>query len=159
LGTISANGNYSAPAALPNPNTISLRATSTADANASASSSVTLLPMGMRLRLKAGFNVSGSSVKNQVILNALKKYGMIMADNGSNMYLSGAPDDRWDNNDLHALGQVKASHFEVLAASQVYTSSNIPQGSAPQITSFSASSTSVAAGTSVTLSWHVSGAS
>jgi hypothetical protein len=55
--------------------------------------------------------------------------------------------------------QMRTSDFEVLAASQVYTSSNIPQGSAPQITSFSASSTSVAAGTSVTLSWQVSGTS
>src|SRR5437773_3156234 len=116
-------------------------------------------PMGMRLRLKASFDVSGYSSTNQVILNALKKYGMIMADNGSNMFLSGAPDDRWDNTDLHALGQVKASDFEVLAASQTYTSSNIPQGNAPQVTSFTASATSVSAGTQVTLSWQASGAS
>jgi len=116
-------------------------------------------PMGMRLRLKASFDVSGYSSTNQVILNALKKYGMIMADNGSNMFLSGAPDDRWDNTGLHALGQVKAADFEVLAASQTYTSSNIPQGNAPQVTSFTASATSVSAGTQVTLSWQASGAS
>ena len=115
--------------------------------------------MGMRLRLKASFDVSGYSATNQVILNALKKYGMIMADNGSNMFLSGAPDDRWDNTDLHALGQVKASDFEVLAASQIYISSSIPQGNAPQITSFTASATLVSAGTQVTLSWQASGAS
>ena len=66
-------------------------------------------PMGMRLRLKAGFDVSSFSATNQVILNALKKYGMIMADNGSSMYISGAPDDRWDNDDLHNLGNVNAS--------------------------------------------------
>jgi hypothetical protein len=67
------------------------------------SSNASAAPMGMRMRLKAGFDVSAYSATNQVILNALKKYGMIMADNGSNMYLSGTPDDRWDNNDLHAL--------------------------------------------------------
>jgi hypothetical protein len=116
-------------------------------------------PMGMRMRLKASFDVSGFSANNQVILNALKKYGMIMADNGSSMYLSGAPDDRWDNNDLHVLGQVIASDFEVLAASQIFNSSNILQGQAPQITSFTASATSVAVGTPVALSWQVSGAS
>ena len=82
-----------------------------------------------------------------------------MADNGSNMYISGAPDDRWDNNDLHNLGQVTAADFEVIAAPQTYTSSNVPQGASPTITSFNASSTSVSAGTQVTLSWQVSGAS
>ena len=58
-------------------------------------------PMGMRIRLKADFDVSSFSANLQVILNALKKYGMILADNGSAMYISGTPDDRWDNNDLH----------------------------------------------------------
>ena len=52
-------------------------------------------PMGMRLRLKASVNVSGYSKTNQIILTALKKYGMIMADNGSSMYISGTPDSRW----------------------------------------------------------------
>ena len=63
-------------------------------------------PMGMRLRLKASFNISGYSAANQVILTALKQYGMIMADNGANMYISGAPDDRWNNDDLHNLDQL-----------------------------------------------------
>jgi hypothetical protein len=94
-----------------------------------------------------------------VILNALKKYGMIMADNGSNMYLSGAPDDRWDNNDLHNLGQVTASDFEVIQMTPLYTQNNIPTGASPQITSFTASANSVTAGTPVTLSWQVTGAS
>ena len=116
-------------------------------------------PMGMRMRLKANFDVSGYSPANQVILNALKKYGMIMADNGSNMYLSGTPDVRWDNNDLHALGQVKSSDFEVIQMTPLYTQSNLPSGVAPQITSFTASSNSIAAGTQVALSWVVSGAS
>jgi hypothetical protein len=126
---------------------------------AANSSNANAAPMGMRLRLKASFDVSGFSAANHVILNALKKYGMIMADNGSNMYLSGAPDDRWDNNDLHALGQVTASDFEVIQMTPLYTQSNVPSGAAPQITSFTAGANSITAGTQVTLSWLVSGAS
>jgi hypothetical protein len=126
---------------------------------ASNTSNSNAAPMGMRMRLKASFNVSGFSAANQVILNALKKYGMIMADNGSNMYLSGAPDDRWDNNDLHNLGQVTTSDFEVIQMTPLYVQSNVPSGAASQITSFTASSTSVSAGTPVTLSWQVNGAS
>ncbi len=66
-----------------------------------------------------------------MILNALKKYGMIMADNGSSMYISGAPDDRWDNDDLHNLGNVTASDFEVVQMNPIYTAANVPQGAAP----------------------------
>jgi len=124
------------------------------------SSSASAAPMGARLRLKASFNISGYSAANQVILKALQQYGMIMADNGSSMYLSGAPDARWDNDDLHALGGVKASDFEVVALGTVYTSANVPQGQAPLVSSFSASPTgAVHAGTAVTLSWAASGAS
>jgi len=126
---------------------------------AANSSNALAAPMGMRMRLKASFNVSAYSPANQVILNALKKYGMIMADNGSNMFLSGAPDDRWDNNDLHVLGQVQASDFEVLQMTPLYTQNTLPTGASPQISSFAASSTSVSAGTPVTLSWQVNGAS
>ena len=115
-------------------------------------------PMGMRIRLKASFNVSSFSANLQVLLNALKKYGMILADNGSAMYISGAPDDRWDNNDLHNLGQVTAGSFEVVQMNPVYTAANVPQGAAPNIASFSADSTTVAAGNSITLSWNVTGA-
>ena len=115
-------------------------------------------PMGMRIRLKSSFNVSGFSAANQVILNAMKKYGMIVADNGSSMYISGAPDDRWDNNDLHNLGPVTASNFEVVQIAPLYTSANIPSGAAPHITQFAASSISVVAGTPVTLSWQITGA-
>src|SRR5437868_10106320 len=101
--------------------------------------------MGMRMRLKVSFDVSGYSAANQVILNALKKYGMIMADNGSSMYLSGAPDDRWDNNDLHQLANVKASDFEVVKMN-IYTSGNVPQGAAPTISSFSANPGTISTG-------------
>jgi hypothetical protein len=89
----------------------------------------------------------------------MKKYGLIMADNGSAMYISGAPDSRWDNDDLHNLGQVPASAFEVIQMNPVYTNSNVPQGAAPSIASFTATPTSVSSGASATLSWDVSNAS
>ncbi|HTS10718.1 MAG TPA: hypothetical protein VMH00_01245 [Candidatus Limnocylindrales bacterium] len=116
-------------------------------------------PMGMRLRLKSSFNISGFSAANQVILRALQQYGMIMADNGSNMYISGAPDDRWDNDDLHNLGSVTASDFEVVTMNPVYTQTNLPQGSAPVITNFIGDQSTVSAGTQVNLSWSATGAS
>jgi len=125
---------------------------------ASSSTSANNLPMGAKLRLKNSFDVSGYSAANQVILNAMKKYGLIMADNGSNLFISGAPDDRWDNNDLHVLGKVKASDFEVVQIGPVYTNNTAPTGANPQIVSFGASGTNVSAGTSVTLSWQVNGA-
>jgi hypothetical protein len=114
-------------------------------------------PMGMRLRLKASYDISGFSATNQVILTTLKKYGMIMADNGSSMYISGAPDSRWNNDDLHNLGQVTASDFDVVQMNPIYTASNVPQGAAPVISSFTASSSMVSPGTPVTLSWSSTG--
>ncbi|UCD77622.1 MAG: hypothetical protein JSW26_19700 [Desulfobacterales bacterium] len=72
-------------------------------------------PMGKRFRLKAGFDHSGFSEEVQVILRALKKYGMILADNGSAWYISGAPDPRWDNDVLvNELAQVNGSDFEAV---------------------------------------------
>ncbi|HTZ95637.1 MAG TPA: hypothetical protein VMB18_04525 [Terriglobales bacterium] len=116
-------------------------------------------PMGMRLRLKASYDISSFSPTVQVILTALQHYGMIMADNGSAMYLSGAPNDGWNNDDLHNLGQVPASAFEVVQMNPIYTSSNVPQGAAPNIAGFTASSANVSSGTQVTLNWQVTGAS
>lgn len=72
------------------------------------------LPFGARIRLKAGFDISSYSATNQVILRAMKKYGLILADIGSNLYISGAPDERWNNDDLRKLGQVRGSDFEVV---------------------------------------------
>jgi len=74
-------------------------------------------PMGVRFRLRASFDISGFSPTNQIILRALKKYGMILADNGSAWYLSGAPDSRWNDSDLHNLGAVHGSDFEVVDVS------------------------------------------
>jgi hypothetical protein len=113
-------------------------------------------PMGMRMRLKATFDISGFSQPNQVILTALKKYGLILADNGSAVYISGAPDPRWNNDDLHNLGKLTASDFEVVAMNQVYTPANVPVGASPTITSFTANPTSPATGQVVTLTWAVS---
>jgi hypothetical protein len=73
-----------------------------------------LPPMGLRVRLKASFDVGGFPRQARVVLTALKRYGMLVADNGSSWYISGAPDSRWSNDDLHALGRVKGSDFEVV---------------------------------------------
>jgi hypothetical protein len=71
-------------------------------------------PMGTRFRLRADFDISKFSKTNQVILTALKHYGMFLADNGSPMFLSGVSDKRWDDSDLHRLGDVKAEDFEAV---------------------------------------------
>jgi hypothetical protein len=112
-------------------------------------------PMGMRMRLKAGFDISKFSQVNQVILTALKKYGIILADNGSAVFISGAPDPRWNNDDLHNLGTLTASDFEVVAMNQVYTPSNVPAGPSPSIASFTANPASPMTGQIVTLTWAV----
>ena len=126
---------------------------------AATSTNANAAPMGMRLRLKASFDISQFSAANQVILKALQQYGMIMADNGSNMYISGAPDDRWNNDDLHNLGQITASDFEVVKMNPIYTQSNLPTGAVPMITSFTASPKTASAGAQVTLAWSATGAS
>ncbi|VVB97449.1 Uncharacterised protein [uncultured archaeon] len=71
-------------------------------------------PMGARFRLKASFDISGFPENEQVILRALEKYGMILADNGGAMFLSGAPDFRWNDEELGLLKKVKTTDFEVV---------------------------------------------
>jgi hypothetical protein len=88
---------------------------------ASTNTSVDRPPMGMRVRLKASVDISGYSPSMQVILRALKKYGMILADNGSNWFISGAPDPRWDDDDLNTLKQIKGSNFEVVKMDNIVT--------------------------------------
>jgi hypothetical protein len=78
-------------------------------------------PMGMRVRLKAGFDISGFSPHVQVILTALKKYGMFVADNGSNWYISGAPDSRWNDEELGELKSIAGNNFEVVRMVNVIT--------------------------------------
>ena len=71
-------------------------------------------PMGARFRLRADFDITGYSKNNQVILTALKRYGMFLADNGSTWFFSGSPDPRWNDDDLHNLTKVKGSDFEAV---------------------------------------------
>ena len=75
--------------------------------------------MGMRVRLKADFDISGFPAEVQVILTALKKYGMILADNGSPWFVSGAPDPRWSDENLGALKTVPGSAFDVVEMGEV----------------------------------------
>jgi len=116
-------------------------------------------PMGMRLRLKASYDISSYPPQAKVILAALQQYGMIMADNGSSMFVTGDPDNRWSNNDLGTLKQVPASEFEVILMDPIYTPHNLPQGQKPVISSFTANPSVINQGQSSTLSWSVTGAS
>lgn len=88
---------------------------------ASNNTSASLPPMGMRVRLKADFDISGFSGRNQVILRAMKKYGMIVADNGSDWYFSGAPDARWDDDELSELKSLMGDDFEVVQMGTIVT--------------------------------------
>jgi hypothetical protein len=81
---------------------------------ASSDTDPSLPPMGLRLRLKKGFDVSRFPRQSRIVLTALKRYGMILADNGSDWYVSGAPSSGWNNDDLHRLGDVHGSDFEVV---------------------------------------------
>ena len=85
---------------------------------ASSSDDPSLPPMGLRIRLKASFDTSGFPKQARMVLTALKRYGAILADNGSPWYFSGSPSKRWDNDDLHSLGRVKGSDFEVVDTSR-----------------------------------------
>jgi hypothetical protein len=86
---------------------------------ASDSTDPSLPPMGLRVRLKASFDVSGFPRQARIVLTALKRYGMILADNGSPWYVSGAPDPRWSNDQLHTLGRVTGADFEVVDTSSL----------------------------------------
>jgi hypothetical protein len=88
---------------------------------ASQSNSVNLPPMGMRVRLKASYNISSFPEPAQVILKALKRYGMIVADNGSDWFVSGAPDERWNDDVLNTLKRVQGKDFEVVKMGTVVT--------------------------------------
>ncbi len=82
--------------------------------DASSSTNPALPPMGLRVRLKASYDISGFTGASYAVLVALKKYGMLLADNGSDWYITGATDTRWDDNDLNQLKTVPASEFEVV---------------------------------------------
>ena len=84
---------------------------------ASSLTDPSLPPMGLRVRLKASYDISGFPPQSRVVLQALKEYGMLVADNGSDWYISGAPNPGWSNDDLHSLHQVPGSAFEVVDTS------------------------------------------
>lgn len=98
---------------------------------ASSSSNANYPPMGLRLRLKASVNISAFSAQNRVILTALKRYGMMVADNGSNWFISGAPDNRWNNDDLARLANIPGSDFEVVDVSGLAVNANSGEAKAP----------------------------
>ncbi len=85
----------------------------------SGSQSDELLPFGGRLRLRADYDISGFSETNQIILQAMKTYGLILADVGSDMFISGAPHDGWDNDDLRNLRDVTVDNFEVIELGEI----------------------------------------
>lgn len=88
---------------------------------ASTDTSPTRPPMGMRVRLKGNFDISGFPPSARVILQALKTYGMLVADNGGDWFISGAPDSRWNDQELNTLKQVQGSSFEVVRMGPVVT--------------------------------------
>jgi len=110
------------------------------------------------MRLKAGFDISSFPPNDQVILTALKQYGLIVADNGGAMFISGAPDERWNNSELDQLKTLAASDFEVVLMGTVYTPDNVPTGPSPVVSSFTADPPTIMAGQSSTLSWNVTNA-
>ena len=81
---------------------------------AGSSTDPALPPMGLRVRLKASVSLAGFGAQSRIVLRALKRYGMILADNGSPWYITGAPSTGWNDDDLHALGRVTGNDFEVV---------------------------------------------
>lgn len=92
--------------------------------NASSITSQAYPPMGQRFRLKQSFDISGYPDHVRVILQAFKDYGLILADNGSPWYISGAPDERWDNDVLHAWDDIPGSAFEAVDVSSLMIDPN-----------------------------------
>ncbi len=88
---------------------------------ASRSSDPNLPPMGMRVRLKASVDLSGYPPTARTILKGLQKYGMILADNGSDWFVSGAPDPRWNDEELNALKRIRGRDFEVVQMGAMVT--------------------------------------
>lgn len=88
---------------------------------ASSSTDPNRPPMGLRVRLKASFDITPYSANVRVILRGLQKYGMLLADNGSDWYISGAPDPRWDDDELRQLRQVRGSDFEAVYTGPLVT--------------------------------------
>ncbi|MBI5531903.1 MAG: hypothetical protein HY898_04255 [Deltaproteobacteria bacterium] len=93
---------------------------------ASSDTGADVPPMGMRLRMKASFDISGFTGQSKVVVEALKKYGFINADNGSNWFFQGAPDPSFDDEDLNQLKAIPGTAFEVVQMGQIYTAADCP---------------------------------
>lgn len=117
-------------------------------------------PMGQRFRLKAGFDTSGYSPEVQIILRAMKKYGIILADNGSSWFISGAPDERWDNDILRELKTVYGSDFEAVDVSSLKIDPDSGQAIQPYASLSVLSPNggeSLPIGSASTITWETSG--
>ncbi|MCU0600381.1 MAG: fibronectin type III domain-containing protein, partial [Desulfobacterales bacterium] len=110
-------------------------------------------PMGQRFRLKESFDISGFAPQVQVILTALKKYGMILSDNGSSWFISGAPDERWNNDILRQLKQVAGSNFEAVNVSSLMVDANSGQVNISSIPQAPSNLNSVLNGPDISLVW------
>ena len=99
---------------------------------ASSNTDPALPPLGQRFRLRANFDISGFSPANQVILRALKTYGMMLADNGSPWFLSGTPNAGWNNDQLRELMRIKGSDFEAVDVSSLQVGPDSGQARQPQ---------------------------
>ncbi len=93
---------------------------------ASSNTGANVPPMGLRLRMKASYDASGFTGQARVVVTALKRYGFMVADNGSNWYFQGAPDPGFDNEDLDQLKAIPGSAFEVVRMGQLYTADDCP---------------------------------
>jgi hypothetical protein len=115
-------------------------------------------PMGMRFRLKASKDISGFNPRAKAIAQAMKTYGIILADNGSNWYVSGAPDERWSNSELQQVNTLRGSDFEAVDVSPLMVSPTSGQvKSAAATTTLASSANPSASGQSVTFTATVSG--
>ena len=93
--------------------------------------SANIPPMGARFRLKASFNISSYPAKMQILLLAMKRYGIILADNGSDWYIGGAPNSLWNNDMLHLLDNITGSNFEAVDESSLMINANSGQAKQP----------------------------
>jgi hypothetical protein len=94
---------------------------------ASSSNDAALPPMGLRLRLKSTVDIAGLPAQARIVAQAMKTYGVIVADNGSGWYISGAPDAHWSNDALAALGNITGTNFEAVDASSLMSNPNTGQ--------------------------------
>ncbi|MEZ5166511.1 MAG: S-layer homology domain-containing protein [Acidimicrobiales bacterium] len=99
--------------------------------DAGSTSSTAAPPMGQRFRLKKNVDISGYSRDARIILTAMRDYGIILADNGSSWYISGSPDERWNNDVLHELGAISGSAFEAVDSSGLIADPNSARALAP----------------------------